>query len=105
MSGDATALALRRQRLQMRAAGERGALAAQLGALRPVFSAADGIRAGVRWVKENPEWVAGAVVMVVVARPRGTLRFARRAFFVWQGARRLRRFVDEALRGDGGRRG
>lgn len=98
MSQRAVELALKRQRLQFVAAGQREAMARNVAGLQPLFAAADSVHAGFLWLKRHPEWVIGGVVLIVVAKPRQVLRVARRAFYTWQVARRLRRFVDDSVR-------
>jgi hypothetical protein len=59
--------------------------------------AADGKVGGLRWAKAHPEWLIGIGVALLVARPRGFFRWARRGFFVWQSLRRLRIAVESVL--------
>jgi len=77
-------LALRKQRLQLQSAAQRNALVAAAAGLAPVFAIADGVRDGARWLARHPEWLAGGIVTLLVARPRAVLRWARRGFFAWQ---------------------
>lgn len=77
-------LALRKQRLQLQSAAQREALVAAAAGLAPVFAVADGVRDGAHWLNRHPEWLAGGIVALLVARPRAVLRWARRGFFAWQ---------------------
>lgn len=83
-------LALKKQRLRYRCAEQRQALARELAPLATVFSVAEAIRGGVRWVGEHPAVATGLLVAVVVAKPRAALRWARRGWLVWQFWRKLR---------------
>lgn len=83
-------IALKKQRLQLRSAELREELARHAVALAPTFAAADGARAGARWVRVHPEWVAGTLAALAVARPKVLWRWGRRAFLGWQTWRRLR---------------
>ena len=77
-------LALEKQRLQLQSAAQREALVAAAAGLAPVFAVADGVRDGARWLVRHPEWLAGGIVALLVARPRVVLRWVRRSFFAWQ---------------------
>lgn len=90
-------LALKKQRLQLKAAAQRVMILQALESASPAFTAAERIRAGLRWARSHPEWVAGIAVALIVARPRAFIRWARRGFFVWQSLRRLRGAVESVL--------
>jgi hypothetical protein len=77
-------LALQKQRLQLKSAEQRGAMVAAAMQLAPAFAVADGVREGLRWLRRNPEWLAGGIVALLVVRPGAVLRLARRSFFAWQ---------------------
>jgi pterin-4a-carbinolamine dehydratase len=83
-------LALKRQRLQLRAGAQRLELRQQLTAYAPVVKFADQVRAGIEYVKHHPHWLVGIAVAVVVARPRRAFRWLRRGFVAWQLYRRVR---------------
>lgn len=87
-------LALKRQNLQLRAAEQRLALRGQLAELRPAFTAVDTARAGLAWLRRNPEWLVGGTVVLLVARPRAVLRWLRRGFVAWQLAREVHRTLE-----------
>lgn len=89
MSPRLVELALEKQRLQMQSATQRDALAAAAAGVMPLFAAADGVRNGVIWLRHNPQWLAGAAVALLVARPRRVLRWVRSGFFAWQTWRRI----------------
>jgi hypothetical protein len=82
-------LALRKQRLQLKSAEQRGALVAAAVRLAPAFAVFDGVRDGLRWLRRHPEWVAGTVVTLLVVRPGAVLRLVQRSFIAWQIWRRL----------------
>jgi hypothetical protein len=90
-------LALKKQRLQMQSAAQRDALAAAAVGIAPLFAAADLVSNGVRWLKRNPEWLAGGVVALLVARPRRVIRWAQRGLIAWQAWRRISRWRAERL--------
>lgn len=77
-------LALKKQRLQFQSTLLRERWVAQTGDLRPLLVAVDHVGQGVTWVRRHPHALLAAAVAVLVARPRATLRWARRAFIAWQ---------------------
>lgn len=83
-------LALKRQRLQLQAAAQRVMILQALESATPAFGAADKLRAGWRWAKGHPEWLAGIGVALLVARPRTVWRWAGRSFLAWRALHRLR---------------
>ena len=97
MNRKAVELALKKQRLQLQAAAQRVMILQVLESTSPAFGAAEKIRSGLRWAKAHPEWLVGIGVALLVARPRGFFRWARRGFFVWQSLRRLHIAVDNFL--------
>lgn len=86
--------ALKKQRLQFRSAALRAEFADCARELTPVLKAGDAVVEGVRWVKRHPEVIAAAGVTLVVARPRGAIRWARRGMVAWQAWGRVRNWLD-----------
>lgn len=83
-------LALKKQRLQMQAATQRLQMAQHLQAFTPAFAVADSALSAGRWIKSHPQWLVGAAVVLLVARPRAAFRWLRRGFFAWRALRRAR---------------
>lgn len=90
-------LALKKQRLQLQVAAQRVVILQALESTAPAFGAAEKIRAGWRWAKAHPEWLAGIGVALAVARPRAVFRWARRGFFAWRVLHRLRGTIESFL--------
>lgn len=86
-------LALKRQQLQLQAAEQRLALRHDLARFAPALSVADTVRAGIAEVKRHPEWLVGAIVLLVVVRPRTVLRWLQRGVVAWQVTSQARRLV------------
>ncbi len=79
--------ALEKQRLQLAAATQRRTLAGHAQGLAPLFQTADQVRAGVCWIRQNPEIVGGAAAFLLAIRPgarRFFWRWGRRAFVAWR---------------------
>jgi hypothetical protein len=97
MNPEILELALKKQRIQLRIAGQRVLILHALESAAPAFGLADKAGRAWRWAKTHPEWLAGAGVALLVVRPRAFFRWARRGFFVWQSLRRLRKAIDSFL--------
>ncbi len=82
-------LALRQQRLLLRSAALRDALAEQSEALAAPLATADGAVASARWLYRQRAWVVGVLVVVLVARPRRAWRALRFGWSLWMTARRV----------------
>lgn len=87
------ALALRQQRLQMRSEMLRAQITQQAGALEAPLAAADQVRAWARWLHAQRAWIAGAVVVVLVVRPRRAWRVAMLGWRLWRVSRRMRAWL------------
>jgi hypothetical protein len=95
MSPARVELALAKQRLQLQSAAQRDAFMAATAQMAPLFAAADAVRDGVRWLRRHPEWLAGAVVAIAVARPGRALRWAGRVLVAVRAWRSLRAWKPE----------
>lgn len=85
-------LELREQRGVLRAqcAAQRRTIASHCAPLLPVFVAADQVRSGVGWVRQNPGVVGVALAVLVMLKPRRVWSMGRKGFLVWQLWRNLR---------------
>lgn len=84
-------LALRKQRLQLRAQAERAGLLGGLERIETVLGVADQLRSTAQGLcREAPLIVAGAALLLVL-RPRLALRTARRAWLSLRAYRYVRR--------------
>lgn len=77
-------LALHKQRLQIRAQGERRDMAARLGGIGDALDQVDRLRDAAAWLRDNAPIVSSVVIGLVVLKPRGVLRWLRRAIIGWQ---------------------
>ncbi|HNA67234.1 MAG TPA: YqjK family protein [Rhodocyclaceae bacterium] len=93
MSPELVELALRKQRLQIRSAAQRQALAGHAAAFAPLLRGADAVTDGLRWARRHPALLAGAAAFLLVTRPRRAVRWLRRGWFGWQLVRRARALV------------
>ena len=83
----------RRQRLLARSAELRVTLVSRAQVLEKPLAVVDVARAGVQWVRQHPEWVMGAGLVLVTLRPRRALRWATRVWWLWRTVRRTRRWL------------
>lgn len=80
-------LELRKRQLLARSAGLRDRLGLHAEGLAPLARAAARLREAGAAIRRHPEWVAAAVVAVVVLRPRFVWRWAQRGFVLWRVGR------------------
>jgi hypothetical protein len=84
------ALAVRRERLRVRADGEREAIATRVRSLDVPFRMVDRVAGGVRWLKVNPAASVAILVAIVIVRPREVVALAQGGMRVWAAWRALR---------------
>lgn len=84
------AIEAKRARLLERAAGERAELARTLQLWERPLDFVDRCLEAVRFVISRPPLVAGAAFVLALLRPRGAIKWAQRAFGLWQGYRWLK---------------
>ena len=84
MTEDLQELLLRKQQLVARSADLRERLMAQTAGFSPVLSMAYRLTRGLGTLRQHPEWVAGALAVVAVVRPRFAWRWARRGLLGWR---------------------
>lgn len=80
-----------RGRLRSRCQAQRLQLAEHTQGLQTLCAAADQVRAGTDWLRQNPIPVGAAVVFLMLLRPSRAWRWGKRALWVWQGWRALRK--------------
>ena len=77
-------LAVRQQRLQVRSAQLRLVLAKQAQALQRPLALADRAQSGFQWLYHNPHWPLGALVLVILVRPRRAMVWGGRLWWGWK---------------------
>ncbi len=83
-------LALRKQRLQLRAEAERADMTRRLAGIDGALDRVDALREQAAWARERIPVLSVVLIAVLVARPRLTLRLAKRAWVGWLLVRQLR---------------
>lgn len=94
MSKSLVELHVERGRLLERIASQRAALSVQLEPVQAAGDAAaralEGLRRAGAWMQANPLPAAGVLMLLVLARPRGAWRWARRSLALWRTWQALR---------------
>jgi hypothetical protein len=80
----------RQQQLLLRSALLRQDAAGALNLWRQPLARLDRWRAGLQWLQQHPVWPVSAVAVVAVLRPRRTLVWASRLWWVWGTFKRIR---------------
>ncbi len=83
-------LALRKQALQFRIQTQREQWATTLETVDGALDKVSRLRGGIEWLRENAPIVSAVALVLLIARPRRTLRWARRLVLGWQIYRKLR---------------
>jgi hypothetical protein len=83
-------LSRRQQQLLIRSAELRVTLAHQAQVLQAPLALADKVGTAARWLREHPQWLLGALVLLALKRPRRILRWASRLMWGWQLYQRAR---------------
>jgi len=74
----------RRERLVNRAAAQRVALAQNIEPWRIPLALADQGLTALRYIKRNPEWIVGVVVLLAALRPGRVGKWLGRGWVTWQ---------------------
>jgi hypothetical protein len=91
LSDERELLVLQRQLALLARSDElRASLKLQVAALRPALNWAERAREGWLWLRAHPEWPLGAALVLVVLRPRRSLRWGLRLWSGWRLWQRLR---------------
>ncbi|MCK6409407.1 YqjK family protein [Thauera sp.] len=83
-------LALRKQKLQMRAEAQRADLTQRLAGIDSALNRVDSLRDNLAWAKDKIPLLSVALLVVLAAKPRLTLRLAKRAWVGWLLVRQVR---------------
>ena len=84
-------LALRKQKLQLRAEAQRTDIAQRLAGIDGALDRVDSLRDNLAWAKDKIPVLSVALLVVLAAKPKLTLRLAKRAWVGWLLLRHCRR--------------
>ena len=77
-------LATRKQQLLIRSAELRVTMAHEARALEVPLAVADQVTTGIQWLRNHPQWPAGALVLLAVLRPRRVMNWGTRLWWGWR---------------------
>ena len=83
-------LALRKQKLQMRADAQRTDITRRLAGIDGALGRVDSLRDNLAWAKDKIPLLSVALLVVLAAKPKLTLRLAKRAWVGWLLVRQAR---------------
>lgn len=83
-------IALRKQRLQLRAEAQRDDMVRRLSGIDAALDRLDAAREHLAWAKERAPLLSIAALTILALKPRLTLRLARRAWVGWLLLRQAR---------------
>jgi hypothetical protein len=83
-------LALRKQKLQMQAAAQRTDMKQRLAGIDGALDRVDAVRDNLAWAKDKIPLLSVALLVVLAAKPKLTLRLAKRAWVGWLLVRQAR---------------
>jgi hypothetical protein len=83
-------LALRKQKLQLRAEAQRTDVTQRLAGIDGALDRVDSLRDNLAWAKDKIPVLSIALLVVLAAKPRLTLRLAKRAWVGWLLMRQVR---------------
>lgn len=86
-------LLLRQQRLLVRSAQLRLALADQAQVFKKPLAMADRARSGLQWLYRNPQWPLAALLVLVVLRPGRAILWSGRLWWAWNTFKRARKWM------------
>jgi len=86
-------LVLRQQRLLVRSAQLRLVLSNQAQVLQRPFALADQAQSGLQWLYRNPQWPLGALVLVVLVRPRRAIVWGGRLWWAWKTFKQTQKWL------------
>lgn len=86
-------LVLRQQRLLVRSAELRIALGDQAQVLNGPLAVVDQARSGLQWLYRNPRWPIGALLALLILRPRRALIWGGRFWWAWKIFKRARNLI------------
>ena len=83
-------LALRKQKLQLRAEALRADITQRLAGIDGALDRVDSLRDHLAWAKDKIPVLSVALIVVLAAKPKLTLRLAKRAWVGWLLVRQVR---------------
>ena len=86
-------LLARQNHLLQRSAALRLRASTELEQMEPIFAVGDRLLQAGTWLRRNPVYLAGALAVLVVLKPRAVLGTAGRAWSIWRSWQNARRWI------------
>lgn len=86
-------LVLRQQRLLLRSTELRFNLTDQVQVFKRPLAVADQAQAGLQWLYRNPQWPLGALLILLVLRPRRAIVWGGRLWWAWRTFKRAQNWI------------
>jgi hypothetical protein len=86
-------LILRQQRLLGRSAELRLHLADQAQVLQNPLAMADQARSCLQWLRSNPQWSIGGLIVLLVLKPKRTIIWGGRLWWAWKSLKRAQNWL------------
>ena len=86
-------LLARQNRLLQSSAALRLRASTELQQTEPALAMGDRLLQAATWLRRNPVYLAGALAVLVVLKPRAVLGTATRAWSIWQSWQHARRWI------------
>lgn len=94
---NADELFLRQQRLLERSAQLRFGMVDVVQGLKKPLVIADGAKACLQWLYQNPLWPLGSLLILVILRPKRAISWGARAWWTWKMFKRAKLWVSGGL--------
>jgi hypothetical protein len=86
-------LLARQNHLLQRSAALRLRASTELQQMEPALAMGDRLLQAGTWLRRNPVYLAGALTVLVVLKPRAVLGTAARAWSIWRSWQNARRWI------------
>jgi len=82
---------MRQRRLLIRSSELRIVLTDQTQVLIKPLAIIDQVRSGLQWLRRNPKWPLGAILLLTIVKPRKSLVWGGRLLWAWNTYKRIKK--------------
>lgn len=86
-------LEVRQRKLLIRSCELRLILTDQTQVLKKPLVIIDQVRSGLQWLRCNPQWPLGAILLITIVRPRKSLVWGGRLLWTWNIYKRIKKWM------------
>lgn len=87
-------LFLRQQRLLARSSHLRLEMTGAVQAFKKPLAVADVVQARLQWLYRNPQWPLGALLALMILRPRRVFYWGGRVWWAWKAFKRAKMWIN-----------